>query len=204
MSSRADRRRKRRSGFDDSSPPGRQLPFGRTTRIAFGFLIAGIVTVATVALIASSIGGGDSTETVANTGTATATPIGPTANATDQADIEALARKSIEVLPAGQWPSLYDDFTVDFRGRCDIATFTQGGVDSAISLGSNLQLLEFKQLKELSVTGDKASGVIVGGYRGTEGSDYDIQAAFAKEDGRWKIAPAPDTTGCSAFNQLGT
>lgn len=160
---------------------------------------------AIVWLIASSLGGGDSTDTLANTGAATATTnIGSTADPTDQAELEALSRRSIEVLPAGQWPSLYNDFTLEFRGRCDAAAFAQGGVDSATALGANLQLLDFKALKELAVAGDKASGVIVGGYRGTDESNYDIQAAFAKEDGRWKIAPAPDTAGCSAFNQLGT
>lgn len=167
----------------------------------------GVATVAIVGLIVSSTRGGDSSEVVANTGASTGTASPGSTNSgspAGQADIQALARRSIEVLPAGQWPSLYEDFTAEFRGRCGLVVFTQAGVDSATSLGDSLQLLEFKQLKELAITGDTASGIIVGGYRGIDGSDYDIQAAFAREDGRWKIAPAPNTTDCSAFNQLGT
>ena len=213
MSSRADRRRKRRSGKEEP-PAEHNLPFGRTTRIALGFLAIGIATVAVVGLIISSIGGGDNKEAaVANTNTSassgTTSPTGttgPTAtiggSAQDEADIRTLAERSIEVLPAGQWPSLYDDFTLEFRGRCDLAVFTQAGVDSANSLGNSLELLEFKELKGLEIRGSTASGTIVGRERGIDGSDYDIQAAFALEDGRWKIAPAPGTTGCSAFNQL--
>lgn len=167
----------------------------------------GIAMVAVVGLIVSSTGGGDNEEAVANTSTSTSTgTTGPTATTggspQDEADIRALAKRSIEVLPAGQWPSLYDDFTLEFRGRCDLAVFTQAGVDSANSLGNSLELLEFKELKDLAISGDTASGTIVGRERGIDGSDYDIQAAFAVEDGRWKIAPAPGTTGCSAFNQL--
>lgn len=164
------------------------------------------MTVVVVGLIVSSTHGGSSDEAAANTGTSTGTT-GPTATSggspADEADIRALAEKSIEVLPTGQWPSLYDDFTLEFRGRCDLAVFTQAGVDSASALGASLPLLEFKEMKELAIRGDTASGIIVGRYHGNDNSDYDIESAFAREDGRWKIAPAPNTTGCSAFNQLG-
>lgn len=185
------------------------MPFGRTERIALGFLAFGLASVGIAALIVSSTRGDDSTEAVADTGTATSTAtVDPNATSggspQDEADITALARRSIEVLPAGEWPSLYEDFTLEFRGRCDRPVFIQAGVDSANSLGSSLQLLEFKELKELVIAGDTASAVIVGRFRGQEGTDYNVQAAFALEDGRWKLAPAPDTTGCAAFNQLGS
>lgn len=206
MSSRANRRRKRRSTPEDAPAPGRRTLLGRTERIAIGFLAFGIVIVAVVGLIVASTRGGDGTETVANTDTITAGPTGPTptsgGSAADEADVRALAQRSIEVLPAGQWPSLYDDWTLEFRGRCDRTVFDQAGVDSAEALGASLQLLEYKELRELVINGDTASGIIIGRYSGVDGSDYDIQAAFAKEDGRWKLAPAPDTTGCSGFNQL--
>jgi hypothetical protein len=207
MSRRADRRRRKRSGQEETPSSERRFGLGRTEQIAIGFLVAGLVVVGVAALIISlATGGGDDTNAVANTTTssaqATGTP-GPTGSAQDQADIRALAQRSIEVLPAGQWPSLYDDFTADFKGRCDPAVFAQAGVDSATSLGAELQQLEFVDLKDLVVNATTATAVIVGGYKDLDASsDYDIEAAFAKEDGRWKIAPAPNTTGCSAFNQL--
>jgi hypothetical protein len=37
-----------------------------------------------------------------------------------------LARDSIELLPAGRWPELYDQFTREFQDRCTREEFTQG------------------------------------------------------------------------------
>lgn len=119
----------------------------------------------------------------------------------DETDITALARRSIDSLRTGEWPDLYDDFTLEFRGRCDRSVFEKAGRDSAAELGDNLALLEFKELEALSITSDRATGFIVGHYRDMEGTEYLIEAAFAKEDGRWKIAPASDTIGCSAFKR---
>jgi hypothetical protein len=118
----------------------------------------------------------------------------------DEDDIRALARRSIEVLPQGQWPSLYNDFTADFRGRCSEADFTQAGVDSATTLGASLHLLEFSDVKKLAIAGTTATATIVGDLNGQANSAYDVDAAFAKENGAWKLAAASGTTGCQAFN----
>jgi hypothetical protein len=167
--------------------------------LGLGILVVGIVGV--IILIAS--GGGDS-GSVANPGTQTATASpGSTSGGSeqDEADITELARTSINSLPAGEWPALYDEFTLEFRGRCDRSVFEQAGRDSAIALGDNLALLEFKELQSLTINGERATAFIVGHYRRIEGTDYLIEAAFAKEDDRWKIAPASDTVGCSAFKR---
>jgi hypothetical protein len=84
-----------------------------------------------------------------------------------------------------------------FAARCSAAEFAQAGVDSAANLGEDLQLLGYKYMQDVTVAGDNATGTIVGEVRGK--SEYQVSAAFAREDGVWKIAPVPDTTGCAAF-----
>ena len=119
----------------------------------------------------------------------------PTAG--DEEAIQTLARRSIEVLPAGQWPSLYNSYTSEFQQRCPREEFDQVGVDAAAELGDDLRLLRFKRLESVTIEGSSAQAVIVGEVAGQ--SEYQIQAAFQKVDGGWKIAPAPDTQDCQAF-----
>ena len=114
--------------------------------------------------------------------------------------IPTLARRSIEVLPAGQWPSLYDSFTSEFRQRCTREQFAQAGVDAAAELGDNLRLLRFKRTENITIEGSTAQAVVVGEIAGQ--SEYKIQSAFQIEDGVWKIAPASGTQGCEAFGRL--
>jgi len=115
----------------------------------------------------------------------------------DEEAIQSLARRSIEVLPAGQWPSLYDSFTSEFQQRCSREQFDQVGEDSAAQLGDDIKLLRFKRTEGVTIEGLTAQAVIVGEIVGQ--SEYQIQAAFQKENGAWKIAPAPGTQGCAAF-----
>ena len=133
---------------------------------------------------------------------ATTSPAGATTDAvqpagSDEEAIQSLARRSIEVLPAGQWPSLYDSFTSEFQQRCSREQFDQVGEDSAAQLGDDIKLLRFKRTESVTIEGLTAQAVIVGEIVGQ--SEYQIQAAFQKEHGDWRIAPAPGTQGCAAF-----
>jgi hypothetical protein len=118
----------------------------------------------------------------------------------DDFAIDALARRSIEVLPAGQWSSLYDDFTQEFQARCPREEFVAGGERNAIELGAQLQLLGYKRLEDVAYNGDSATAVIVGELRGQ--SEYRTGSAFQRVEGAWKLAPADATEGCAAFNRL--
>jgi len=118
----------------------------------------------------------------------------------DQAEIERLARRSVEVLPQGQWPSLYDDFTKAFQERCPRQEFVDAGARNSTELGANLQLLAYKRIEQVSISGDSATAVIVGELRGQ--SEYTVAAAFERADGGWKLAPASNTEGCQAFTRL--
>ena len=118
----------------------------------------------------------------------------------DEQAIHDLARLSIVSIPEGRWADLYDDFTQEFRSRCSAEEFAQAGRDAAINLGHNLSLLGFKGLREMSITGDTARVVIVGELQGQ--SEYEVEAFFRLEDGVWKIAPSPESAGCSSFNPL--
>jgi len=117
----------------------------------------------------------------------------------DEDKIESLARRSIEVLPAGEWPSLYDSFSREYQARCPRQEFNQAGEDSATELGDDLRFLRFKRVETVVIVRDDARAVIVGE---TPKGEYKVQAAFRKEDDEWKLAPAPDTEGCKAFPQL--
>jgi hypothetical protein len=118
----------------------------------------------------------------------------------DEQAMQALARKSIEVLPRGEWPTLYDDFTVEYQQRCPRPDFEAAGVAGAAEQGEKLSLLRFVRLEELSVQGDAATAVIVGEITGE--TEYRVRGAFQKVDGVWKIAPAANTEGCSAFDRI--
>jgi hypothetical protein len=194
---RSERRRSARAGAPSSS--GSPL-FRKRDAIAVGVIAA--VIVGSVAGIALLSGGGE--DGVGGT-SATAAPSVSAAPAfvpsnPDEVAIEALARRSIEVLPAGQWPSLYDDFSPDFQQRCPRQEFVDGGARNATELGANLPLLAYKRLEQVSLAGDAGSAVVVGEIRGQQ--EYSVQAAFQKVDGVWKLTGAQNTEGCAAFTRL--
>ncbi len=120
--------------------------------------------------------------------------------ASGEQEIQSLARRSIEALPAGQWPSLYDSVTREFQGRCPRAEFDQAGLEAAAQLGDDLRRLRFKRLESVTVEGSIAQAIIVGEIAGQ--SEYQIKAAFKLEAGSWRIAPASGTAGCEAFSRL--
>ncbi len=120
----------------------------------------------------------------------------------DEDEIESLARRSVEALPAGEWPALYDSFTSVFQQRCPRLEFNQAGVDSARELGDDLLFLRFKRLESLIIEGQNARAEIVGEVVGQP--EYKLGAVFRKENGDWKLTPAADTQGCEAFRRIGS
>jgi len=144
----------------------------------------GLILALLVFLLFSRGGGGDSS---------------PPASS-DQQAIEALARNSIEVLPRGEWPSLYESFTPEFQQRCPRPDFEAAGAQGAAEQGERLTLLRFVRLEDVSIQADTATATIVGEITGE--NEYRIGGAFQKIDGTWKLAPAANTTGCSAFDRV--
>ncbi len=175
--------------------PLARRPFlrGRDLFIAAA-IVGGTIAVAIAVVLLVIPGGGGS-----DNGAADSSPIF-VARTTDEKAIEALARRSIEVLPAGQWPSLYDSFTSEYQQRCPQQQFVEAGVAGAKDVGANLPLLRFKRLEKVSIETAVASAVIVGEIAGQ--SEYSVQGAFQQVGGNWKIAPAPSTQGCEAFERI--
>jgi len=197
--SKRQRRQARSSAAADDGKTGGLLLKGNEVAAA-GLLMGFVLLLVGIALLASG-GTGDGGATT-SPGDATTSPAGATIDAVqpavgDEEAIQSLARRSIEVLPAAQWPSLYDSFTSEFQQRCSREQFDQVGEDSAAQLGDDIKLLRFKRTEGITIEGLTAQAVIVGEIVGQ--SEYQIQATFQKEDGAWKIAPAPDTQGCDAF-----
>lgn len=222
-SGRGGRRRRARSGAAPVARPD-SLLLKRNEVAAAGLLTGFVLLLVGIALLASggtgdggaatgdveavppddAVATADAGATADDTGAPAsdegATPDVSQTRTSDEEAIQWLARRSIEVLPAGQWPSLYDSFTSEFQQRCPRAQYDQVGVDAAAEQGDNLRLLRFKRLESVTVDGSTAQAVIVGEVAGQ--SEYQIQAAFQKENGSWKIAPAPGTEGCAAFGRL--
>lgn len=219
-SSRSRRRRRRPSTRSATGQAkGDRLLLNGNEVAAAGLLVGFVLLLVGIALLTSAgtgdggaaTGGvsattGDVSGATTGDGGATTSPVGAATDqeepaASDEEAIQRLARRSIEVLPAGQWPSLYDSFTSEFRQRCPREQFDQVGVDAAAQLGDDLRLLRFKRVESVTTEDSSAQAVIVGEIAGQ--SEYQIQAAFQREDGDWKIAPAPNTEGCAAFVRLG-
>jgi hypothetical protein len=160
--------------------------------------VIGVLVIVGAVLLTRGGGGETDTATTAPLPSASGVPLQPTDE--DSEAVINLARESIEVLPRGEWPTLYNDFTDEFRGRCSPEAFAQAGVDSATNLGADLQLLAFKFLQDVTFTGDTANGTIVAEVTGKY--EYQVTIAFQREGGAWKIAPVANATGCSAFNVL--
>ena len=191
MPSRGERRRQARR--PDASTPSRFSALA--SREVLGALVLGLGVVAAIGgvLLFTGGDGGDSGAPAATNG-----PAFSPSNA-DEAAIEALARRSIEVLPLNQWPTLYDDFTADFQARCPREEFVQAGIRAAQEQGANLTNLGYVRLEQVSVEGDEATATITGEVRGS--FEYQVFGAFQKVDGAWKLSPADGTSGCQAFNR---
>ena len=126
-------------------------------------------------------------------------PFGLGGGTSDEDAIEALARRSVEALPAGEWPSLYESFTREFQQRCPRQEFEQAGEDSASAQGDALQFIRFKRVENVAVEDENARAEIVGEIGGQPDSEYKLRALFRKEDGDWRISPVADSEGCQAF-----
>jgi hypothetical protein len=189
MPSRASRRRRERQ----SEPPGRSIePLVRSrdvliVAVAGGALIAGLL----VFLLLSRGGGGEN---------APPAPEDASPALEDQQAIESLAKESIDALASGRWPSLFDSFTPEFQQRCPRADFEAAGRADANAQGERLSRLRFVRLEEVSLTGESATAVIVGEITGE--TEYRVRGAFQRVDGAWKLAPAANTSGCSAFDRI--
>ena len=171
---------------------------GRTELIATGLvlMVAGVALGLVLLLTGGDDDGGEAVQATADA-TVTSTPFEPV-DAAGLA-ISDLGRRSVEALPDGEWPGLYDAFTQEFRDRCSFSDFVAAGDEDAAALGGLLQQIRFKYLIDVSLSGDTASAVIVGALAD---DDYTIETAYAREESVWKIAPVPGTAGCSGFNRL--
>jgi hypothetical protein len=223
-SSKGSRGQRRRARFSAASA-GKPRILLKSSEVAAAGMLAGFVLLLLgIALLSS---GGTSSGSVVNPeggptttnenettspdvattspGEETAIPDNATTNTvppgmSDEEALQWLARRSIEVLPANQWPSLYGSFTSEFQQRCSLEEFEQAGKDAATQLGEEVQLLRFKRMENVTIKGSSAQAVIVGEIVGQ--GEYQTQAAFQKEDGAWKIAPVPNSEGCAAFNPI--
>ena len=192
MPTRCERRRRERAGKRPGQSSNPTLI--RPRELIIAAILGGALLAVFVGFLVLRGGDGDSA--------ANAVPSPLTATTPDEIAVESLARQSVESLPRGEWPLLYDSFTPEFQQRCPRDQFVAAGEAGAQEQGDQLPLLRFVRLEDVVFEGEKAKGVIVGEITGQ--SEYRIGGAFQKTDGAWKLAPADATEGCQAFDRLPT
>lgn len=173
-----------------------------------GVLIAGLIGVGVAIIVVGILllaGGGGGDDPAAENGDQTfpdgSTPIAVVEPSTDdEIALERLAERLIELLPAGQWPALYEDFTDEFKARCSRDAFIESGNLSAQEQGGQLTLIQYAGVENYSVQETTATLVVVGQIGVT--GQYTVRADFEKVDGTWKISPVPDSSDCDAFSRL--
>ena len=190
MPTRSERRRALRQALARSELPAGQQPFVRSRdAIIAAAVIGSVIGVVALGIVVFTVGGengGGRRPFVART--------------VDEKAIEDLSRRSIEVLPQGQWASLYGSFTDEFKQRCSEQQFADVGTAETERLSSSLSLLSFRRLEDVSIEGDTARAVIVGQIEGQP--EYRVEARFQKISEVWKLSPGPNAQGCDAFERL--
>jgi len=196
--SRSHRRRRQRE-VGKAASQGRRPSLLRTRELIAIGVVAAVTIVGLFAYLAffKGDGGNSSEQTVTETFFPPYSPDSP-----DGVAIVDLARSSIEVLPRGEWPSLYGSFTPEYQQRCPQDQFVAAGEAGAQEQGTNLPLLRFVNLEQVTIESDTAKAVIVGEIQGIR--QYKLRAAFRRIDGSWKISPTEGTDGCNAFDRLDT
>ena len=195
MKPRSERRRDERKDKDTGS---RRWPINIWATAFIGVGVT-IIVVGAVFFLSDSGDDGSPEETPAASASATSSvltaPVTP-----DEIALEALARRMIEALPNLEWPSLYPEFTDDYRQRCSLEEFTAVGEAATEEQGANLTLIRYVGVESFNVSEPTARLTIVGEIIGR--SQYTTGADFEKVDRVWRIAPVADTSGCEAFDRL--
>jgi len=190
---RSERRRRERAGRRPAGPPPGPALI-RPRELIILAVLGGALLAGFLAFLLLRGGDGDSSPS------AVASPLVPTTP--DEIAIESLARQSVESLPRGEWPLLYDSFTPEFQQRCSREEFVAAGEAGAQEQGDQLPLIRFVRLEDVVFEGDTAKGVIVGEIAGQ--TEYRLRSAYQKVDGAWKLAPTDGTEGCQSFDRLPT
>jgi hypothetical protein len=194
MPTRPERRRRERAVRRADGPSGGPILI-RPRELIIASLVGGVLLAVFVAFLVLRGGNGDSS--------ANPVPSPLTATTPDEIAIESLARQSVEALPKGEWPLLYDSFSREFQAKCSREQFVAAGEADAQAQGDQLALLRFVRVEDLVFEGDRAKAVIVGEVIGQ--GEYRIRGGFQKIDGTWKLAPAGGTEDCtSAFDRVVT
>lgn len=197
MRPRSERRRRERSG-----EAREDTLISRIT--GSGFLMAGLIGAGVAIIIAGILllaGGDDDEGGTPEPTLLTGTPVPVVEPGTpDEEELAEVARRTIESLPSGTWPLLYDEFTEEFQERCSREEFAEVGEQAAEEQGEQLRLIRFMGVNQFNVEEAEARLIIVG--RIGELGEYTIGADFVKVDGEWRITPVEQTEGCQAFDRL--
>jgi hypothetical protein len=118
----------------------------------------------------------------------------------DEAQIRQLNEDAIDYLKQERWSKIYDLYSQEFRDRCSHEDFVGDVVMAKAFLGENEWKDTLKEAKvvateNIQIQGDTATAEVTSYFMGEEQTATDY---YIREDGKWRLAPAPGTEGCYA------
>jgi len=112
----------------------------------------------------------------------------------DEAEIRAVATNTFDYVKAERWGDVYDLMSSEFQARCSRDDFITAA-EAALTPEQRQALASLKlvAVENIRIGENTAVASVV-----TEDGARSVTARFfAKEEGRWRAAPDPSTTGCN-------
>ena len=112
----------------------------------------------------------------------------------DEAEIRQVATATFDDVKAERWGDLYDLMSSDFQARCTRDDFiTQAEAAITPEQRQALASLKLVAVENIRIGENTAVASVVT----EDGARSTTARFFNKEEGRWRAAPDPSTTGCN-------
>jgi len=121
----------------------------------------------------------------------------------DEAQIRQLEQDSIDYSKEDSWSKFYDLSSQEFQERCPRDDFLDQVVTTKelFSEGEWKDMLEELKLvtvENIQIQEDTATAEVTSYSMGEEQTETDY---YVKEDGKWRLAPAPGSEGCDTSGE---
>lgn len=121
----------------------------------------------------------------------------------DEGQIRQLYENAFDYVKQERWSKTYDLYSQEYRDRCPHDEFVGQFLMPKEILGEN----EWKDLLEeakvvatenIQIQGDTATAEITAYFMGEESTETEY---YVREDGKWRLAPAPGSEGCDTSGE---
>jgi hypothetical protein len=119
--------------------------------------------------------------------------------ANDETQIRQLNEDTIDYLKQERWSKMYDLYSQEFQDRCSHDDFVGDLVMAKAFLGEGewkdmLEELKLVTVENIQIQGDTATAEVTSYFMGEEQTKTGY---YIREDGKWRLAPAPGSEGCN-------